>query len=253
MHVLEVDGEEGILSLGGFAEVILRNLRRLHGTTGTVHEDVDVAVVCEDLFAGRDQALPVEHICRHGHGFAAICRNVRYDLLSVLLTSAEHGYLRTARCQCAGIHAADDTGAAGHHGHLSAEINLKWYVHRFFLLPLSVKIMNLLSLCTSCSKMSSVKLLTGLLYAFSYFLQSSRSLFGRLEKASFTGKRPQKKTAPRICLLQQIHGAIIYRGYQIQEISTVMMQASIQTPSGIQMMYHDTAYHDAGHGYEEIL
>ena len=63
----------------------------------------------------------------------------------------------------------------------------------------------------------------------------------------------KKKTAPRICLLQQIHGAIIYRGYQFKEISTVMMQASIQTPSGIYIMYHDAAYHDAGHGYEEIL
>lgn len=126
---------------------------------------------------------------------------------------------------------------------------------RSILKPTSfpAKIMHLLSLCTTRFQMSSVKLLTGLLYAFSYFLQSSRSLFGRLEKASFTGKRPQKKTAPRICLLQQIHGAIIYRGYQFKEISTVMMQASIQTPSGIQMMYHDTAYHDAGHSYEEIL
>lgn len=31
------------------------------------------------------------------------------------------------------------------------------------------------------------------------------------------------------------------------------MQESIQTPSVIYIMYHDTAYHDAGHGYEEIL
>ncbi len=59
--------------------------------------------------------------------------------------------------------------------------------------------------------------------------------------------------APRICLLQQIHGAIIYRGYQFKKISTVIMQESIQTPSGIYIMYHDTAYHDADHGYEEIL
>ena len=134
MYILEVDGEEGILSLGGLAEVILRYLGRLHSAAGTVHEDVDVAVVREDLFAGGDQTFPVEYIGRHGHGFATICRNVRYDLLSVLLTSAEHSHLRTARCQCAGIHAADDTGAAGHHSHLSAEINLKWYIHRFFLL-----------------------------------------------------------------------------------------------------------------------
>ena len=71
--------------------------------------------------------------------------------------------------------------------------------------------------------------------------------------SSFTDRIRQKKTAPRICLLQQIHGAIIYRGYQFKEISTVMMQASLQKFSGIQMMYHDTAYHDAGHGNEEIL
>ena len=134
MHILEVDGEEGILSLGGFAEVILRYLGRLHSAAGTVHEDVDVAVVREDLIAGGDQTFPVEYIGRHRHGFAAIRRNVRYDLLSVFLTSAEHSYLSTARCQCTCIHTADDTGAAGHHGHLSAEINLKWYVHRFFLL-----------------------------------------------------------------------------------------------------------------------
>ncbi len=75
----------------------------------------------------------------------------------------------------------------------------------------------------------------------------------QLLEASFTVTIRQKKTAPRICLLQQIHGAIIYRGYQFKEISTVMMQASIQTLSGIQMMYHDTAYHDTGHGNEEIL
>lgn len=31
------------------------------------------------------------------------------------------------------------------------------------------------------------------------------------------------------------------------------MQESIQTLSGIYIMYHDTAYHDADHGYEEIL
>ena len=35
--------------------------------------------------------------------------------------------------------------------------------------------------------------------------------------------------------------------------STVIMQESIQTLSGIYIMYHDTAYHDADHGYEEIL
>ena len=169
MHILEVDGEEGILSLGGLAEVILRNLRGLHGATGTVHEDVDVTVVGEDFFAGGDQTFPVEYIRRHRHGLATIRRDFRHDLFSVLPASAEHGHLRATRCQCACIHAADDTGAAGHHGHLSAEINLKWYVHRFFLLPFSVEIMNLLSLCTTRFQMSSVKLLTGLPCVISCF------------------------------------------------------------------------------------
>lgn len=31
------------------------------------------------------------------------------------------------------------------------------------------------------------------------------------------------------------------------------MQESITMRSGIYIMYHDTAYHDADHGYEEIL
>ena len=134
MHMLEVDGEEGILSLSGFAEVILRNLCRLHSTAGTVHEDIDVPVVREDFFTCSEQAFSVEYIRRHRHSLSAIHRDFIYDLLSVLLTSAEHSHLRTARRQCAGLHAADHTGATGHHGHLSTEINLKWYVHRFFLL-----------------------------------------------------------------------------------------------------------------------
>lgn len=81
----------------------------------------------------------------------------------------------------------------------------------------------------------------------------SQASFTKPGKAAFTAKQRQKKTAPRICLLQQMHGAIIYRGYQFKKISTVIMQESIQTLSGIYIMYHDTAYHDADHGYEEIL
>ncbi len=81
----------------------------------------------------------------------------------------------------------------------------------------------------------------------------STSFAQQARKGSLHSETTQKKTAPRICLLQQIHGAIIYRGYQFKKISTVIMQESIQTPSGIYIMYHDTAYHDADHGYEEIL
>lgn len=83
--------------------------------------------------------------------------------------------------------------------------------------------------------------------------QGSTSFAQQARKGSLHSEITQKKTAPRICLLQQIHGAIIYRGYQFKKISTIIMQESIQTPSGIYIMYHDTAYHDADHGYEEIL
>ena len=87
MHVLEIDGEEGILSLSGFTEVILRHLRRFHGTTSTVHEDVEVPVVREDFFTGGDQTFPVEYIRRHRHGLATIRRDFRHDLFSILPAS----------------------------------------------------------------------------------------------------------------------------------------------------------------------
>ena len=74
-------------------------------------------------------------------------------------------------------------------------------------------------------------------------LLKSQASFTKPEKAAFTA-RPRKRKLLR---------AIIYRGYQFKKISTIIMQESIQTPSGIYIMYHDTACHDADHGYEEIL
>ena len=59
----------------------------------------------------------------------------------------------------------------------------------------------------------------------------------------------KKKTAPRICLLQQIHGAIIYRGYQFKEISNIYVDVA----SCIYVMYDDATNNDACHRNKEIL
>lgn len=100
--------------------------------------------------------------------------------------------------------------------------------------------------------MSSVKLLTGLLDGITRIREISETRPAGLKRHP-SHETTKKKTAPHICLLQQIHGAIIYRGYQFKKIPTVIMQESITMRSGIYIMYHDTAYHDADHGYEEIL
>ena len=95
-------------------KLVLRDHRRFYCTTGTVHEDVNMAELLEDLIPRSLKACLIEYVSGNCDRITACCPDIIDDSLPVLHIPSEHRDLRATHTKCPRIHAADDAGATSH-------------------------------------------------------------------------------------------------------------------------------------------